>query len=129
MKTLQFVILTFCLTNVSFCWWDTGHMLVAKVAELTMIQESIYLLTSDREVFDHAERLTNILNIFSHNKISNFVESACWPDDVKTMGLISMDEWHFIDLPVRFPALSFMRDNFNITYKPDDALGTIVTLS
>jgi hypothetical protein len=80
----------------------------------------------DSESFDFAERLTNILNIFSHNKITNFVESACWADDVKTVGLNSLDEWHFIDLPVRYGKL-FEKNNLNITYKPDDALGTIVS--
>ena len=64
-----------------------------------------------------------MLNIFSHNLITNFVESACWPDDVKTFGLKSMDEWHFIDLPVRFPELI---EKSNITFKDDDALGTLV---
>jgi hypothetical protein len=80
----------------------------------------------DSEAFDFAERLTNILNIFSHNKVTNFVESACWPDDVKTVGLNSLDEWHFIDLPVRLGKI-FQNNNLNITYKPDDALGTIVS--
>jgi hypothetical protein len=69
------------------------------------------------------EKITNILNGFSHNVITNFVESACWPDDVKKYGMSSMDEWHYIDLPVRFPSLL---EKQNITYKQDDALGTIV---
>lgn len=34
-----------------------------------------------------------------------------------------MDEWHFIDLPVRFPELI---EKSNITFKDDDALGTLV---
>jgi hypothetical protein len=55
--------------------------------------------------------------------VTNFVESACWPDDVKTFGLKSMDEWHFIDLPVRFPEIL---EKQNITFKDDDALGTLV---
>ena len=30
------LLITFALLNISFCWWDTGHMLVAKVAELDL---------------------------------------------------------------------------------------------
>jgi hypothetical protein len=64
------------------------------------------------------------LNNFSHGKITNFVESACWPDDVKTFLMSSMNEWHFIDVPVYLEKLLQIR---NITYKDDDAVGTIVT--
>jgi hypothetical protein len=54
--------------------------------------------------------------------ITNFVESACWPDDVKTHRLTIMDQWHYIDLPVRYEN----KLKQAISYKPDDALGTIV---
>ncbi len=45
MKTLQLIILAFSLANVTFCWWDTGHMLVAKIAELTLMQEGRIIVT------------------------------------------------------------------------------------
>ena len=77
----------------------------------------------DKDSFILAEKLANILNIFSHNKVTNFVESACWPDDVKGYGLTSMDSWHYKDLPVRIPEL-FSKNN--ITYTSDDALGILV---
>ena len=63
------------------------------------------------------------MNIFSHDKINSFVESACWPDDVKTFGLSSMDPWHFIDIPVRFPEIKQ-----NITSGPSNALGVLVII-
>lgn len=85
----------------------------------------VSIFNLDSETFDFAERLTNILNIFSHNKVTNFVESACWPDDVKTEGLNSMDNWHFIDLPVRYSKF-FENHKANITYNTNDALGTLV---
>ncbi len=75
------------------------------------------------EAFYLADKITGILNIFSHDKINSFVESACWPDDVKTFGLSSMDPWHFIDIPVRFPEIKQ-----NITNGPSDALGILVLI-
>jgi len=66
--------------------------------------------------------MTNILNIFSHNKVTSFVESACWPDDQFSYGLFTMFGWHFIDLPVTYPPNS--KEPY--IYKPDDALGIIV---
>ncbi len=67
--------------------------------------------------------MTNIMNSFSHKLVTNFVESACWPDDVKKFGLSQMDEWHFINLPVRLEELIKSTD---IKYKKNDALGTLV---
>jgi hypothetical protein len=36
------ILFTVLLINFSLCWWDTGHMLVAKVAELTLKETSKY---------------------------------------------------------------------------------------
>ena len=52
---------------------------------------------------------------------NDFVESACWPDDIKKYGMTSMDNWHFLDIPVRYPEIKI-----NITYTPQDALGILV---
>lgn len=40
----KLILLQFVLIGASFCWWDTGHMLVAKIAELTLNKESIFIL-------------------------------------------------------------------------------------
>jgi len=51
------------------------------------------------------------------------VESACWPDDVKGFGLSSMDNWHFIDIPVHLP----IRNTTDKTeFSSSDALGILV---
>ena len=34
------ILLAFAILNISLCWWDTGHMLVAKVAELDLKAKS-----------------------------------------------------------------------------------------
>ncbi len=42
MKTVFLLFTILSLSNICFCWWDTGHMLVAKVAELTLKSRSSY---------------------------------------------------------------------------------------
>jgi len=37
----------------------------------------------------------------SHGIVNNFVESACWGDDVKRYKLNTMDTWHYTDIEVR----------------------------
>lgn len=83
----------------------------------------MYNFCIDKEAFEIGEKITDILNVFSHNLVTDFVESACWPDDVKKYGMTNLDTWHYLDLPVRYPKLI---EKQNITYKPDDALGTLV---
>ena len=115
-----FFFIPSCLT-----WWDTGHMLVANIAKLKLLKEGNIIFNHylDREAYYLAERLTGILNIFSHELITNFVESACWPDDVKGFGLSSMDNWHFVDIPVHIPTIN--STNFTI-FSTSNALGILV---
>jgi hypothetical protein len=124
------VILFIFLVNLftpSICWGHTGHMLIATVTKLTLLKESNrnLLIFLDRDAYNLADKLASNLNIFSHNTVTNFIESACWPDDIKGYGLISMDNWHYNNLPVRFDEIIA---NNNITFTVDDALGTIVII-
>jgi len=82
-----------CFTT-TYTWWDTGHMLVAKIAELE-------LKSKNPEAIQLAENITAVMNPFSHGKINSFVESASYPDDVKQYKLNMMDTWHYLDVPVR----------------------------
>lgn len=118
MKGLKIALAFLLLINSCFCWWDLGHMLVAKVAENTLKKE-------DPDAFELANRITSILNIFSHGKVNNFVESACWPDDLKAYSLHAMDSWHFIDVPVN---MTQIKKFINVTSTPDDAMGIIVKI-
>lgn len=119
-KSLKLAFTFLILINSCFCWWDLGHMLVAKVAENTLLEEF-------PEAHELANTITSILNVFSHGKITNFVESACWADDVKENYLHEMDNWHFIDVPVNF---TDTKKEINITAMsgPEDAYGIIVKL-
>jgi hypothetical protein len=33
------LILLVLLVNLYSCWWDAGHMIVAKIAQLTLLEE------------------------------------------------------------------------------------------
>ena len=118
MKGLLILLGFLQLIQVSFCWWDLGHMLVAKVAEITLMKE-------DPDAFNLGNRIVSILNIFSHGKVNNFVESACWSDDLKTFSLHAMDDWHYIDVPVN---LTSVIEYLNVTSTPDNALGVLVKI-
>jgi hypothetical protein len=93
-------------------------MLVAKVAENTLREEY-------PEAYDLANKITSILNIFSHGKITDFVESACWADDLKENYLHAMDNWHFIDIPVNYTDRT-KAINITSISTPSDAYGIIV---
>jgi hypothetical protein len=116
MKGLSLIIIISFIFKTCLCWWDAGHMLVAKVAEITLLQE-------DPDAFEFANRISSILNIFSHGKVNNFVESACWPDDLKEYSLHAMDNWHFINVPVNMTAVI---DFINVTSTSSDAVGILV---
>jgi hypothetical protein len=36
---VKLIFLQLALLGLASCWWDTGHMLVAKVAELSLSEE------------------------------------------------------------------------------------------
>lgn len=115
-KKILIILSYLVLLNYCLCWWDLGHMLVAKIAEITLTQE-------DPDAFDLGNRIASILNVFSHGKVNNFVESACWPDDLKTFSLHAMDDWHFIDVAIN---TTNVIDYINATSTPDDAIGILV---
>jgi len=117
MKNLSFILLLIIMLKACVCWWDMGHMLVAKVAEITLLKE-------DPDAFELANRISSILNIFSHGKVNNFVESACWPDDLKEFSLNAMDEWHYINVPVNIT--TSVIDYIKANSTPADAVGILV---
>jgi hypothetical protein len=117
-STLLKLLFVTVLINYSLCWWATGHMIVAEVAKQTLLKE-------DPKSFELAEKLTSVLNSLSHNLVHNFVESSCWPDDLKAHGLKSMDNWHYINMVVSKEA---NKTDTNIAYTISDALGTLVNI-
>ena len=74
-------------------WWCTGHLLVAQVAELD-------LQDRDPAAWLWAQSAVEGLgNFLTHDDADTFVESACWPDDIKAYGLETMNDWHFVNQP------------------------------
>ena len=89
MKWLIFIL----LLGLSQAWWCNGHMLVALIAELD-------LLDSNPAAFKEANLTVAALNgALSHDLSNSFVESACWADDIKFFDLTYMNNAHFIDMP------------------------------
>jgi len=91
-------------------------MLVAKVAQID-------LMFRNSNAFYLAQNLTSILNKLSHGKITNFVESATWPDDIKSFSLNLMDNWHFLNIPIRLNDT----DKPHIEHNPNNALAFMKT--
>jgi len=73
-------------------WWENGHMLVAQVAKLDLLQ-------NHPEVYPYAEDTALLLAPFTFNLSTSFIESAVWPDDIKRTGWNFWDDWHFLDRP------------------------------
>lgn len=64
------------------------------------------------------------MNPFSHEKITNLVESAVWPDDIKGYKVGIMDPWHYLDVPVRLDDPS--DPHTHILHKPNDSASLLV---
>lgn len=74
-------------------WWCNGHMTVAMVAQLD-------LLNSHPDVYQTCQGILEPLNgVLTHGEANTFVESACWPDLVKTFSFEAFNNAHFIDRP------------------------------
>lgn len=85
-------IIVFLLPLLALSWWDVGHMLTAAIAEIRLNQLDSYAAVNFRE-------LVNSINELCDTKSRSFIESACWPDDIKAKqyGMTLFDPWHFKD--------------------------------
>lgn len=73
-------------------WWDVGHMLTAAIAEIRINQLDPFSSIHFRE-------LVTSINSLCDNRTRTFIESACWPDDLKgkQYNMNLFDPWHFKD--------------------------------
>ena len=73
-------------------FWDVGHMLTAKIAELKLQEEDPDALKKFTEIVESINKLCD-------ERSHNFVEASVWPDDLKEkkykMNL--WNSWHFAD--------------------------------
>ena len=82
----------FLLPSLIISWWDVGHMLTAAIAEKRLQQLHPY-------AYAHFGELITSINNLVDNKSRTLIESACWPDDIKShnYNMHLWDSWHFID--------------------------------
>jgi hypothetical protein len=58
------------------------------------------LATHDPNVLNRVHATIKTLSgSLTHNESNNFVESACWADDIKKFGFEATSDWHFINIP------------------------------
>lgn len=67
------------LLQLSFCWWDVGHMLVSRIAESELEK-------TDPKSYASFSSLVHSLNGLTDGRTQTFVEAAVWPDDIKNYG-------------------------------------------
>jgi hypothetical protein len=75
------------LVAVAGAWNDTGHMLVASIAEARLNEKA------------RAECL-RLLTVGGSPRTNTFDSAACWADDVRR-DRAATGPWHYIDLPFR----------------------------
>lgn len=75
-KMMKIIVLSVLLPILTLQWWDVGHMLTAAIAEIRLNQLSPFTSIKFREL------VTSINNLVD-NRTRTFIESACWPDDLK----------------------------------------------
>jgi hypothetical protein len=92
MKAALAICITLLLFTPTLAWWENGHMLVAQIAKLD-------LLENHPEIYPYAEEIALMLGPFTFSLSDTFIEAAVWPDDVKNIGWNFWDAWHFIDRP------------------------------
>ena len=56
-------------------WGALGHMLTARIAEITLNNNNAYL---------NAQTHALAINSLTNGKSNTFMESACWPDDLRS---------------------------------------------
>jgi len=79
------------LVEATRAWWCTGHMLTANVALECGIMSS-------KTIDAATAAVEEIASYYSQSP--DFVSSACWADDLKSMAATQESNWHFIDIPV-----------------------------
>lgn len=71
-------------------WWCMGHMTVTEIAKQNL----------DDGVYSQVESIFEALSAAGpFPKSPDFVQSACWADDLKSYGMSEMAQWHFINQP------------------------------
>lgn len=108
MKVLLTIAVLLLLTTSIQAWWCTGHMTVAWIAKQQMSK------TAYENVNAIAQKLSSA---GPFPKSPDFVQMACWADDLKSYGLVPMAGWHFINQvydPTKFPVAKWPVQRENV---------------
>jgi len=92
MKTSLFICFILILVSPSLAWWENGHMLVAQIAKLDLLQ-------NNPTIYPYAEQTALLITGYTFGLSTSFIEAAVWADDVKSVGWGFWDSWHFINKP------------------------------
>jgi S1/P1 Nuclease len=95
MKSLVCFVLVSMLIGSSICWGEHGHMLIARIAQYTLVNQSV-----DPQAYEWANALLFQTKNDSRETNWPFIESAAWADRIRSSGDRSMDSWHFINTPL-----------------------------
>lgn len=122
---MKFVsIATLALTTSVNAWWGKGHLLVARIANDLLKENSPDTLTQCESVLSILEQ-ANPSWTKKEGKHS-FVECTTFADDIKHNGGNYQQGWHFIDQPYldeggKVSDFNFTYDSHNVT----EALGAL----
>ena len=94
---MKFVNMVAALAGVTNAWFDTGHLLVARIGYEILEQEAA-------DKLKQAQNILNELKVQDPTAVSKegnhpFVECAPWADSFKYHGGYYQKGWHFIDQP------------------------------
>lgn len=87
-SSIKIALFALLLCGPSLEFHTTGHMIVARIAEIELEGSRIH------------KQMMNILALlspFTKEKFYPFIEAATWADDIKAVGVKTMSEWHFSD--------------------------------
>ena len=125
---LTTIFTLFIIINNAITWHQTGHMLVAQIAQNTLLQES-------PSIYESALNLLEPFSKFCGENTKPFIESATWPDKITNDTVLSMFNWHFSNqvisvdgssIPFDLELLKFNR--YNVTFQIDAAISAIQSL-
>ena len=84
------------LTTLANAWWNTGHMLVARIAQDYLEEISPETLEKAIEILIDSD-FANYLHLESNHP---FVECATFADEIKSDGFADQSFWHYVNTPL-----------------------------
>mmetsp|Transcript_26124 Transcript_26124/g.30172 ORF Transcript_26124/g.30172 Transcript_26124/m.30172 type:complete len:183 (-) Transcript_26124:375-923(-) len=114
-------ILTVCwLITTASAFWDTGHMIIARIAYDQIKKISPFTLYT-------VEQKITVLQNFSNEGKYPFVESSIWADENKHIGWNAFRSWHSEGIPYLHSGFGHTvhQNTANITWAIDEMIRTI----